>query len=130
LYQYRKFILILKYAYNNIIILDINERDNYGNTLLVWSIRNNIEMAKLIIEYADRNNIFININKQTDDGIYPFLISIKLLIDYANKNDIILNIDEKDITKASKMNKDIKKFLDNYINKDNIILNIGELPNR
>jgi len=68
-------------------------------------LKKNIEMTKLFIDYATRNNIILNINEPiNENGNYPLLQSIninniemtKLLLDYVTKNNIILKINEKD----------------------------------
>ncbi len=60
-------------------------------------------MAKLIIDYANKHNITLNINDKEKEGYYPLLIAtskdniemVQLIIDYANKNNIILDINDK-----------------------------------
>jgi len=66
--------------------------------------KNNTEMTKLLIEYANKNNIILELNEKDKDVIYPLIWSIdinnieitKLLIEYANKNNILLKFYEKD----------------------------------
>ena len=65
--------------------------------------KNNIEIVKLLIDYANKNNIVLKINKQDNNECYPLLWAtdnnnieiVKLLIDYANKNNIVLKINEQ-----------------------------------
>jgi len=40
--------------------------ENYS--LLIAIINNNIEMAQLIMDYADKNHIKLNINDKNEDG--------------------------------------------------------------
>jgi len=57
-------------------------------------------MTKLLIDYANRNDIILNIDEKDKYGDYPLLQStfydnieiFKLIIEYANRNDIILNM--------------------------------------
>jgi len=56
------------------------------------------------MDYANKNNIILELNEKDKDGNYPLLLAIihnnieivLLLMDYANKNNIILKINEKD----------------------------------
>ena len=71
--------------------------------LLYSTYRNDIEMVKLLIEYANKNNIALELNDKNIQGHNPLIWAIlrnniemvQLLIDYANKNDIVLEINEK-----------------------------------
>jgi len=98
--------------------------------------------VKLLIDYANKNNIILNINDKNKLGNYPLLWSIgkdnsveitKLLIDYANKNNIILNINDKNKNNYYPLlqsivfnNVEMVKLLMDYANKNNIILKINE----
>lgn len=47
------------------IVIDINEKDGDGNFPLIKAIdKNNIEIVKLLMDYADHNNIELNINEK------------------------------------------------------------------
>ena len=82
--------------------MDINENFPLCYTI----INNNIDMTQLLIDYANKNNIILNIYKEKNNKDFPFLIAtsnndvgmVKLLINYANKNNIILNINNKNIS--------------------------------
>ena len=51
--------LLIRYAIENDIILNINEKNKNGDYLLLSSIINNkMEMVQLLIDYANENNIF------------------------------------------------------------------------
>jgi len=74
-----------------------------GNYPLLRACKNNIEMVQLLINYANKNNIFLELNEKNNNGNYPLLWAcnnnniemVQLLIDYANKNNIILELNEK-----------------------------------
>ena len=64
-------------------------------------------MLKLLIDYAHKHNIILNINDKDEDG-WSLLLGanttdhnntemVKLLIDYANNHNIILEVNEKNI---------------------------------
>jgi len=83
----------------------LNENDNYRNYPILKAIeKNKIEIAKLLIEYANKNNIILELNYENINGVYPLLETIiknnsemvKLLMEYANKNRTILKLNEKD----------------------------------
>eukprot|EP00833_Pecoramyces_ruminatium_P006984 jgi/Orpsp1_1/1181016/evm.model.c7180000075530.1 len=125
-------------------MLNVNEKDNNGNSLLFKSVENNnIEMINLLIEFAYKNNTILNVNELNKIGNSPLSRSIDinmditmLLINYSNKNNIILNEDEK-YHIENYLNKLLLKCFDEnnieyiesifrYSNKNNIILNINE----
>eukprot|EP00833_Pecoramyces_ruminatium_P013183 jgi/Orpsp1_1/1187215/evm.model.d7180000056150.1 len=62
-------------------------------------------MVKLFIDYADKNNIILELNEKTNFGNYPILKTIdnnhpgivKALIEYDNKHNIILEVNENNI---------------------------------
>jgi len=90
-----KVISILNEANQMNAIFNINKKDTNGGYPLLWVVeKDNIEMVKLIIDYANNNNIILDINgKNIEKGKYPLYFAvcnhnvemIKLLIDYANK---------------------------------------------
>jgi len=59
-------------------------------------------MVKLLINYANENNIIIDINRKNNQGSFPLLLLIrgnnievvKLLIDYAKAHHIILDVNQ------------------------------------
>ena len=67
--------------------------------------KNNIEIAKLLIEYANKNDIVLEINEKSKNGENPIFLSIdhnnikmfKLLVEYSVEKKIKLIINEKDI---------------------------------
>jgi len=80
--------------------------DNYPLFCAIW--HDNVNMVKLLIEYANHNQIILNINDIVDwrfsyskgcNTDFPLLRSInnnnieivKLLIEYAEENNITLN---------------------------------------
>jgi len=79
----------------------LNKKDRNGNYVLLKAInKKNIEIIKLLIEYANENNIILDLNEKNKYRYYPILEAInknnieiiKLLILYANKNNIAFNI--------------------------------------
>jgi len=123
--------------------LDINKKDGNGdNPFLCCCRRNNIEIAKLLIEYANEKHIQLRINEKNNNRGYPLLLLfeydnsnelLQLLINYANKNNIILDITSKDsdgdypLLWSTLYNSIEKiKILFNYANKNNITLTIDE----
>ncbi|OUM61621.1 hypothetical protein PIROE2DRAFT_12315 [Piromyces sp. E2] len=74
--------LILQYAINHHIILNINEKDFYGRTPLYIAINNNnIKMAKILVEYATKNDIKLylegkEINKKENLELIMYMFNI------------------------------------------------------
>lgn len=100
----------------------------------------NIESVKLLVDYATKNHIILNINDISNNGFTP-LIGISandvdmfnIIKDYANNNDIILDINQKgesDINSLTfaiiKKNIDIIKAYIDYATSKNIILQLNE----
>jgi len=82
----------------------INKKNKDGdNSIINATYNDNIEIIKLLIEYANENNIILEINEKNKNERYPFIYAasnnniemVQLLIEYANKNDIVLKINEK-----------------------------------
>jgi len=153
--------LLMAYAKENHIILNLNEKKyckNFSNLvemgilnfkeihsngtypLLEAINKNNVEMVKLLLDYASKNDIIIELNEKDEDGDYPLLVAVnknkfelvKLLVDYANTNHVILKFDEREkrssnLFKKAIMNNSIKtiKLLLEYANENNILLYIN-----
>jgi len=68
--------------------------------LLLACENNNIEMVQLLIDYANKINIILELNKKDSNGNYPLLWAcnnnniemVQLIIDYANENNIVLEM--------------------------------------
>jgi len=139
----------LESEFRNVNILNkrkikIKDETIIGNfPLLNAVILNNIEIVRLLMEYAKNNSIILKLNEKDIDGRYPLLEAInnnniemiKLLLEYANKYDIILEINEKDnegwfpllLANADNINNiEIVKLLIEYANEHNIVLEINE----
>ena len=137
---------LTNYFYNNNKgIIKINER--YNNTYLsleviIHNASNNFNNLKVLFEYANKNNIILNLNDQHDKFYdYPFYAvtranSIKLLelfIEYANKNNIILEINNKFDPKKSptytaiclRNNINIMRLLIGYAEKNKILIDLN-----
>jgi len=86
-------------------------------------------MARLFIDYTNKNNIKFNINGKNKFGWYPLLWTIKNSnIDYANKNNIKLNINDKNenghfplLNTVICNNIEMISLIIDYSNKNNII---------
>ncbi|KAG4084454.1 hypothetical protein H8356DRAFT_1352237 [Neocallimastix lanati (nom. inval.)] len=112
---------------------ELNYNDNY---LLLYAVGEiDIEMVKLISEYAKRNNVVLVMNDKDKWGRNPLLYGIeknnieivKLLINYAIKYKIILKINEQNkwgnyslLESTYNNNIEIIKLLNDYINKYHI----------
>ena len=80
--------------------MNLNKKDVNGSyPLMEACFQNNMECVRLLIEYANKNNVILDLNgKENKYGEYPLLMAfeycsielIKLLMEYANKNNIIL----------------------------------------
>ena len=62
---------ILDYATEHKIILELNEKNKYGNyPLLRVTYCDNIEIVKLLIDYATENKIILKLNEKKGLWIY------------------------------------------------------------
>jgi len=115
--------------------------------LLKATNSNNVDIVKLLIEYANNNNIILTINeKEKDSNEYPLfnaaehnnLEIVQLLIDYANQKNIILGMEDNTAGKnplslaIAQNNIKMVELLFDYINKKDMKLelkeNIIEIP--
>eukprot|EP00833_Pecoramyces_ruminatium_P015611 jgi/Orpsp1_1/1189643/evm.model.d7180000073421.1 len=79
-------------------------------------------MIKLLIEYANKYNIILQLNKKNQNGSFPLseaidndnIEIIKLLIEYANQHNITLELNEYDFVFYSNINEEIIKLLFKY----------------
>jgi len=115
--------LLIDYANNNNIILELNEKDKNGNyPLLLVCVSNSAEMVELLIDYSNKNNIILELNQKNERGNYPLLWTcnhnntemLKLLIIYANKNNIVLKYQESEYENNSKIKYKTIEILKNY----------------
>jgi len=105
---------------------------------------NNLEMVKLLMNYAKENHIYLEINNKNKEGLYPYSYAMrynnfemmKLLMNYAKENNNYLKINEKDMEEGNAVNnfnslKRYKKMI-NWImeyaknNNINIVLDLRE----
>jgi len=113
----RKVKTIIDYATENKIILDLNEKDDYGCYPLLSAISDNnikmakllidysTEMVKLLIDYANKKKIILELNKKNEYGCTPLFEAMqwnnieifKMLVKYSLEKEIKLIIDENDI---------------------------------
>jgi len=149
--KYRALTLAFEHKYeylvNLLIFIDVKFKGGKKYYPLLWVFieNNNIEMVQLLIEYANKNDIILELNNKNNDGYYPILLAcyennnkmVQLLIDYANKNNIILEIDEMDddyhcypvLWACHNNNTEIVKSLIDYANNNNIILELNDINN-
>eukprot|EP00833_Pecoramyces_ruminatium_P015563 jgi/Orpsp1_1/1189595/evm.model.d7180000073133.1 len=105
------------------------------------TLRDNIEIVKLFIDYANQHDIILELNEKNNIGYYPLLWvtikndieMIKLLIEYANKYNIILQLNKKNQNGSFPLseaidndNIEIIKLLIEYANQHNITLELNE----
>jgi len=98
-------------------------------------------IAKLLIEYANENNIVLTVNEKSANGDFPLLWSVfhnnidmtKLIMEYAKKHDIILKVNEKNNKEVYPLSLGIRRnniemiqLLIQYCNENNIVLNISD----
>jgi len=52
----------------------LNEKDKHGYyPLLKATTKNNIELIKLLIDYANKNKIILELNEKDEDGYNPIM---------------------------------------------------------
>ena len=76
--------------------------DDINEIFLDSITQNDVTKTKILIDFANKNNIILNINEKNVTGCYPLYWSVfknnikmtKLLIDYANHTSTILNLYE------------------------------------
>jgi len=143
---------IIKNAEENHYILKINKirrekSPNKGFTPLSLAIiTREFKIVQLIIEYALKHSLSLNINERENDDFdtFPFLLACeinekkntkiaKLLIEYANKEDYIIKVNQQDsygqyalLEASSWENSEMIEVIINYANSKNIILNMNE----
>jgi len=119
-----------------------NEVEEDINVLLSNCIvKNQLSKFKLIMEYANKNNIILKMNEINMNDNYPLLwctinnnLEIaQLIINYANSNEIILKINEVDVNENYPLlwctmnnNLEMAKLIINYAIENNIKLKINE----
>ncbi len=73
--------LLIDYANKNIIILELNEKDqDRNNQLLIVTIKNNIEMIQLLMNYMfkfNNNKYYIEFERAYDE-FNPLLTAINI----------------------------------------------------
>jgi len=96
-------------------------------------------LKKLLIKYANKNKIILNLNKWSRNPILKSILInnieiLKLFIKYANEKNIILELNENDkdgnyslfYALKYRCNIEIIKLLINYANSNNIIIKLNE----
>jgi len=123
-------------------IININEIYNLNDDyLLLKAVNyNKVEIIKLILDYAFKNNIVLELNKTNLMGVFPLLVAakknntetVRLLLEYASKNNITLDINKRDnkwgyypfLYATKNNNLEMVKLLKEYASKNNIILKL------
>jgi len=124
------------------IVLNIKVKTGGNISLLMNAIiRNNPGFVDLLLEYADKKEILLDINEKMDRGAYPLLdaadrshLIVEAIIKYANKHNIILNINDSDnkykrypLLNAVEVNSEKSAVsLVDYAVKHDIKLNLNE----
>jgi len=127
--------VFFEYANNNNIIIDVNKTVNNECPLYEAILRSDIKYIKLLIEYAEKHNMILNLNlKGFCNIIYQYssrcddkrMEEVKLLINYAKKYNMKLKIDESivdicEIFKNYKLIEIIKNNKDSFEYVDNCL---------
>jgi ankyrin repeat protein len=115
--------LLLDYADEQDILLELNEKNISGNYPLILAVSNDRkEMVELLMEYATNHSIKLDMTSKDKKGRYPLLWAVnrnniamvRLLVDFACKNEIALEFRESDVKDISKINfsiiQELRKF--------------------
>ena len=103
--------LLIEYALQHQIILELNEKNFFRDYPLFCAIsNNNIEIFQLLMEYANQYKIILKLNERNNNGEYPLYWAIlnnnieivQFLIEYANQHQIILEYNKNDIWKFTR----------------------------
>ncbi|OUM64919.1 hypothetical protein PIROE2DRAFT_60337 [Piromyces sp. E2] len=141
--EYYIFNLIQNYAKEYNMKLHINEVDKYGNYPLLMAVQSNshryksIEKVKFLIEYANENNIVLNMDYRlflsTIANKENCLYIIQLLINYAIEHSIDVKINEENndgdyalLKAVSYGDLNILQLLKNFAKENNIVLEINK----
>jgi len=134
--------LLIEYANNKNITLELNEKDKNGYfPILEATFKNNIEIVKILINYASSHNIVLNVNEKSSLGNYPLLFAVinnneemvQLLIEYANNNNLILDLNERNqnnqyplLQSITNNNMNIVNLLIKYAKNHNIKMKLNK----
>jgi ankyrin repeat protein len=142
--------LLIGYANQHHILLDLNERNNCGNYPLLKAVKNrNYLMVDLLIDYSNEHQITLKMNNKDNDNFYPLLSAssnycgnlyynspiFELLISYATQHHIILELNEQDEWRENFPLLSIISFVDNidmiellieYANEHHVILDLNK----
>jgi len=83
--------------------LGLNKKNRNGDSSIMIAIHNNnIEIVKLLMDYANKHNIILQLNEKNEDGnsIMQAINNdnteiVKLLMEYADNHNIVLELNEK-----------------------------------
>ncbi|ORX70412.1 hypothetical protein BCR32DRAFT_250178 [Anaeromyces robustus] len=135
--------LIFNYADNYTFVLNLNYVKNEFEYIPFNSVNGNIKNIKIFIEYADKNNIIVDLNTNIKGKYTPFYTSlmrndkknneiIKFLVDYSERKNFLLDLnytkddDNNKIITYIVRRKNVELFIliINYAIKHNIIIRI------
>ncbi|ORX64862.1 hypothetical protein BCR32DRAFT_272937 [Anaeromyces robustus] len=109
--------LLIQYANNNKILLNLNEKNKFGYYPLITAIyNNNINIIKLLMNYADKHEILLNINENN----FPLLEAINNNNNNNNNNTIIELLNGTEVVDEHKIFTDENKTI-NDIDEDKTI---------
>jgi len=130
---------ILEIVNENLILYDKDEEGRYPFYCSI--INDNINMVKIIINYANDKKFKLNIDDKGRNGWYPFLIAVyknnitmtQIIIDYALQNNIKLNIYDKDLSGWNPLlyacnynNTEMVELILNYSIQNETILDLND----
>jgi len=90
---------LLQYANDHHLKIDIEDNISLLN-------KHNVHVLNILIDYADKHSIMLNVNAKNSEGSFPLLSAcacrysgyyINSLFEHANRHSILLNINDKDI---------------------------------
>eukprot|EP00833_Pecoramyces_ruminatium_P015202 jgi/Orpsp1_1/1189234/evm.model.d7180000070466.1 len=126
----------LKYAQDNNISINIEDCIFLLNEY-------NVHMLKILIDYANKNSIILNINEKNKEGKNPLFSAcsyhysnyyIEAMFNYAKEHNIIISINDKDqngnyplLNAIINENINMVKYLINYATEQHIPLNLNDI---
>eukprot|EP00833_Pecoramyces_ruminatium_P011116 jgi/Orpsp1_1/1185148/evm.model.c7180000092512.1 len=131
---------ILKYSLKNHIVIKLNEIYFLENFLKSNNLFKNIDILREILEYTQKLNTILELDKRNSNGNNYFLKSIKLnsmnvvklIVNYANKNKIVFDVNEKNnegkyplLVAIQNKNYEMVCFIKEYADKNNKVLKLN-----
>jgi len=115
--------------------LGFNDPNTFHSFLLAIK-KNNIDITRLLMNFAEKNHIVLPLNERNSQGEFSLLSAInngnvnmvKNLMDYAERQNVIFDIQETDLQHMT-INRTLFKLLENYSEKYNLQLKVKEHAN-